>query len=306
MNNYDRAQSHAPGEKISRREFTSMLLGAGALVGFSKSASGPALASASHELLAADSPAIELRKFGNMGPKISGLSFSCSELSKSGWEPLGRALRAGVNYVDTSPAFEKSEDLVGENLLGAREKIMISTRWLTDGTESADTFLRAFENSRQKLRTHCINVVMLQNIVSITQLKCIGVREAFSSLKKDNKVKFMGLMTKSNQKEVLESALMLGGFEIALVAFNLSNFRELDAIIEKVGRQGMGVIVMDTVECSLREPALARRLLGKKKKSVAAATIAWALGYKWISSVLVPMKTIAEVDEYANAAIEEE
>jgi predicted aldo/keto reductase-like oxidoreductase len=292
---------------ISRREFnSSLLLGAGAFIGFSKAASEGVFASASPHVLASDFSSIEMRKFGNMGPRISGISFSGAELAKSGADPLERALHAGVNLVDTSPSFEKSEEIIGENLPAAREKIMISTKWSTNGSESAEMFLESFAKSRQRLRTSYIDIIVLQNVISLTQLQCIGAREAFSSLKKENKVKFMGLSTKSNQKEVLLSALQLGGFEVAIVAFNLDNFRELDSVLETVGRHGMGVIVMDTVEGSLREPALARRLFGRKKKSIAAATIEWALDTKWISSVLVPMKTIADVDEYTQAAAEKD
>lgn len=291
---------------LSRREFNgvclTMLTGAAC---FSMGLA-PGRVFGNNTLLASE-PEMPMRKFGNNGPKVSSLAYCSRDLDKTGWDPLERALQLGINYIETSPNYEKSEQILGENLLNTRERIILSTRWFTDGTASSDSLIASFEKSRKRLKTHYIDIIILENVTSIKQLTCVGSRQAFSELKKENRVKFIGFETHSNQLELLKEARKIGGFDMLMVSYNIYNFKELAPLVEAAGRRGIGVLATEVVEGSLKEPKLAKRIFGKRgDKSIASSSIRWALDDRWVSSVLVSPKSREELEEFVSAIEEED
>jgi len=293
------------GSLISRREFGGKCLAA--MAGAACLSAGLMPGSAfGGDLLSASEPEMPMRKFGNNGPKVSALSYCTKDLDKTGWDPLERAIQLGVNYIDTSPLYEKSEEIIGENLLNSRERVILSTRWSTDGTASSENLIASFEKSRKRLKTHYIDIIILDDVSKITQLSCVGSRQAFSELKKEKRVKYIGFETHTNQLELLKDARKLGGFDIVMVSYNVYNYKDMAPIIEATGRRGMGVLATEVVEGSEKEPNLAKRLFGKRSKSIPISSIRWALDDRWVSSVLVNPKSREELEEFVTATEEEE
>jgi len=290
---------------LSRREFNRACLTA--LTGAACVSMGlmPGRIFADNNLLASE-PEMPLRKFGNNGPKVSSLAYCTRDLDKTGWDPLERALQLGINYIETSPNYEKSEQILGENLLNSRERVMLSTRWFTDGTASSDSLIASFEKSRKRLRTHYIDIIILENVTSIQQLTCVGSRQAFSELKKEKRVRYIGFETHNNQLELLKEARKIGGFDMLMVSYNIYNFKDLAPLVEAAGRRGIGVLATEVVEGSLKEPKLARRIFGKRSKSISASSIRWALDDRWVSSVLVSPGSKEELEEFVSAIEEED
>ncbi|GEM_PF-1314560 len=306
QDHFSSGRDHSPSGKdlLSRREFNgSCLVMLAGMAGFSMGAStGPVFGS---NLLLASAPEMPKRKFGNTGLRISALSFGTGELDKSGWEPLGRALEMGVNFIDTSPSYERSEEILGENLLNSRERVTLSTKWITDGAASTENLIASFERSRKRLKTHYIDIIILENVTKVAQLNCVGSRQAFSELKKDKRVKFIGFETHTNQIELLKEARKIGGFDMIMVSYNIFNFKDLAPIIEATGRRGVGVLATEVVEGSIKEPNLAKRIFGRRGRSIAASSIGWALDDRWVSSVVVSPKSVEELEDFVKATDEE-
>jgi aryl-alcohol dehydrogenase-like predicted oxidoreductase len=296
-----------PGNRlISRREFGAGLLGALPLF-LGISGLSPFWGSEGIPFAHADEePEMSMRRFANLGFKISSLSYNAANLANTGWQPLGHALDRGFTFVDTSPAYEKSEEIIGDNFFGKREKVMFCSKWITDGTVSRDTLLDSFEKSRARLKTKYIDVMAIDNVTTTVQLTSVGVREAFSRLKQDNRVRYMGMVCRGNYLDILKETLRTGGIDIILLDYTLDNFRDVRPYIEALGRRGVGIIVTRTIESSLSNPSLAKRLFGRRKQTVVQSTVEWVLGDRWISSLLCAPLTVDEVEEYIRYAAEED
>lgn len=289
---------------LTRREFNrNLLLGMTGIAGIPMLLGRSAAARETSRKIAADSE-MELRRVGNQGLKMSGVSFCASDLSKTGWGPLGRAMQLGVNYIAASPQYDSSEEIIGKNLIGWRDRVTLSTTWSTDGTASADALVESFRKSSRLLKSDYIDIIITDDVTSREQLTCVGSREAFNRLKSEKRVGYRGFLNRSNQVQVLTDALALSGFDIVLLSYTINNYKELRAPLEKLRRRGLGIIAIDTLSASLENPSLARRLIGKREKSLTAATIKWILSENGIASVLIPIQTAQEAEECVQAVVE--
>jgi aryl-alcohol dehydrogenase-like predicted oxidoreductase len=247
---------------------------------------------------------MEGRRLGNVGIKLSGVSYSAAGLSATGWDPVSKALKLGVNYIDSSPTYGASEEILGKNLLGWRDRVYLSTRWFTDGTASADSLVESFEESMHRLKTNYIDIIISDNVINPAQLQCIGSLEAFNRLKREKRVGYRGFAIHCCMPELLKAVFMLGGYDVIMVDYNIFSYRDLRDIVESLSRRGVGIIATNVIEASNSNPSLAKRLVGKREKSIAKASIKWALGENGISTVLCPMKTPEEAEEYIQAVLE--
>ena len=71
---------------------------------------------------------------------------------------------------------------------------------------------------------------------------------AMQTLKKQGKIRHIGVSTHSNQAEVIEAALESGVYEVVLTAYNFKtkNREELERAMERAAAKGLGVVAMKT------------------------------------------------------------
>ncbi len=145
--------------------------------------------------------AMPTRILGKTGLEVSLLSFGGGSQflrnEDGDWEPmLERAIELGINWFDTSSAYQRSdgitsEERFGEILPGYRRKIIISTKFdLREPTGA----LAEFERSLERMKTDYVDILMIHSIEpsdDVSELER-GVYREMVRLKEEGAVRFIG------------------------------------------------------------------------------------------------------------------
>ena len=71
-----------------------------------------------------------------------------------------------------------------------------------------------------------------------------AIIDAFTELKKQGKVRFLGFSTHHNMAALLDSAINDGHFDIVMLAYNVINYGFLDHILKRAKKNNIGTIAM--------------------------------------------------------------
>lgn len=182
-------------------------------------------------------------------------------------ETIRHALDAGINYIDTAPAYHNSEDVIGRALEGVDAPVILSTklggRPKPFDAQSRDGLLRSVEQSLRLLRRDRIDILMVhepdrpgQYEWWIDSVDYEGpVWDVLTELKRDGVVSYIGLGGTTAYE--LPRILSAQSCDVVLTAFNYSLlWREAEIDLLPMAKSlGMGIIVGSP----LQQGALARR-----------------------------------------------
>jgi aryl-alcohol dehydrogenase-like predicted oxidoreductase len=159
------------------------------------------------------------------------------------------ALRLGVRYCDTAPAYASSQDYYGEAFRqsGARDKVFLASK--THERSKAGS-LRLLDDSLERLGTDRLDLWQLHDLRELSELDEIfgkgGAIEAVEEAKKQGRVRFAGI-TGHHDPTILVEAMRRYDFDTVLVAINPSDPARspfLTTTVAEARRRGMGVIGM--------------------------------------------------------------
>ena len=129
---------------------------------------------------------------GNTGLLISKMGFGGIPIQRTdeagAVKLMDTIIEAGINYIDTARAYTNSEALIGQALIGRRDRFVIATKSMarTRGEMAAD-----IEKSLSDLRTDYIDIYQVHN-PSLSQLDTVlspsGAMEALDDAKKSGKI----------------------------------------------------------------------------------------------------------------------
>ncbi len=202
------------------------------------------------------------RALGNTGIEVSPIGLGTVKLGRnrgmkypSGYELpsderarelLEAARDAGINVIDTAPAYGTSEERLGGLLDGQRDEWVIVTKAgeAFDGVRSTFDFspvgVRAsVERSLRRLRTERVDVVLLHsdgNDVAVIEES--GGLGALEELKEQGKVRAIGVSTKTPEGALLA----VERCDVVMVTLNPEHLGDLPAI-EAARARGVGVLV---------------------------------------------------------------
>src|ERR1043166_3235367 len=155
---------------------------------------------------------------GRTGLKVTRLGFGAMEFRGPrvwGGRPvtdqqvealLHSVLDSGVNFIDTSNDYGRSEEFLGKFLAKRRSEFHIATKCgclvkrkdeHTDETPhvwTKENLFRGLEESLQRLKTEVIDVMQLHN-PSVEECEGGKLVEALQEMKKQGKVRFIGIST---------------------------------------------------------------------------------------------------------------
>ncbi len=154
---------------------------------------------------------MKYRRFGRTNERVSAMGFGTWPLSGDRYGPIQdaeasnairEAIDAGVNLVDTAPAYGSghSEDVVGRAITGLRDKILLVTKCginrrpgqASPGRDSSrENILREVDISLQRLDTDHIDVYLIH-----WPDPSVSFEEAFGAMDecvKAGKVRFVGV-----------------------------------------------------------------------------------------------------------------
>jgi len=210
---------------------------------------------------------------------------------------IRRALELGINYFDTAPAYQQSQDYLGEGLQGSRHEIFLASK---THDRTRDGALRLLDDSLRRLRTDHLDLWQLHDLRDMEELDRIfskdGAIRAMEEAKAEGKIRFMGI-TGHTAPDVLLEAIRRHPFDTVLVSINAADRARLSFIEEflpAAATAGMGVIAMKVMARGL--------LLDDPVRLAPEEAIGYALSQPGVSTALIGCSTPAEVEQNVTAA----
>ena len=115
-----------------------------------------------------------------------------------------------------------------------------------DGSkEFKDFIFNSIEGSLQRTKTDYFDLAMCPHGANCPEeVNIPEVFEAFDELKKQGKVRYLGVSSHNDPAGVLNAAVNTGKYDVAMVAYNFLNDGFLDGAIRKAYNSNVGVIAM--------------------------------------------------------------
>lgn len=182
---------------------------------------------------------------GNTGLLISKMGFGGIPIQRTdeagAVKLMDTIIEAGINYIDTARAYTNSEALIGQALIGRRDRFVIATKSMA---RTREEMAADIEKSLSELRTDYIDIYQVHN-PSLSQLDTVlspgGAMEALDDAKKSGKIGHIGITAHS--VEVFEKALDLGLFETVMFPYNIVETQGTE-LISRCKHDGVGFIAM--------------------------------------------------------------
>lgn len=201
------------------------------------------------------------------------------------------ALRLGVRYCDTAPAYQQSQDYYGQAFRsagpGARDGVFLASK---THERTRDKALRLLDDSLRRLGTDRLDLWQMHDLRHHRELDVLGGRggalEAAREAQADGRVRFIGL-TGHHDPDVLVEALRRFPFDSVLVALNPADPRYrpfAPTVVAEARRQGIGVVGMKVLAAG---PLL--------REATAAELIRYTASIA--DTVIIGCSTVAEVRE---------
>jgi uncharacterized protein len=195
------------------------------------------------------------RTLGRTGLKVTIVSFGAMLTPEH--EVMRAAFDLGINYVDTARSYlgGRNEEIVGKAIKGIRDKIYIATKTKANSKRG---IVSDVETSLTKLGTDHIDVIQLHDLSRAESTFLPEAREALMELRKQGKVRFLGVTTHMNQTEVVNAIIDDKDkfFDTVLTWYNFNSPPELKGAIARAAQAGIGVIAMKTQSGGYKTGAL--------------------------------------------------
>ena len=204
---------------------------------------------------------IPARPLGDTGVEVTALGYGAMELRGPPGGPAiaddeaGRLLNAlldgGINLVDTSIDYGRSEELIGRYLAPRRDEFFLASKCgcmleVPPGAQppfphdySAANVRAGVEQSLRRLRTDRIDLVQVHMSPSREQMEEDDTIEAMLALRAEGKVRFLGM---SGILPNLAEHIAMGVFEVFQIPYSAVQ-REHEELIAAAAAGGAGVLV---------------------------------------------------------------
>ncbi|KAG9439901.1 hypothetical protein H6P81_020066 [Aristolochia fimbriata] len=283
---------------------------------------------------------LELRPLGNTGLNLSCVGFGASPLGnvfgqvseEDAIASVREAFRLGINFFDTSPYYggTLSETVLGKTLqaLGVRrDQFIVSTkcgRYVEGFDFSAERVTRSVEESLARLKLDYVDILQCHDIEfgSLDQIVNETI-PALQKLKEAGKIRFIGITgLPLNIFTYVLDRVPPGSVDAILSYCHYSlNDSALEDLLPYLESKGVGVISASPLAMGLLtengppewHPASAElkiacqsagQLCKEKGKNISKIALQYSLANKAISSVLVGMNSVKQVEENVAAALE--
>ena len=153
---------------------------------------------------------------------------------------LDNCISQGSNFVDTSPMYRRSEQVIGVAMEGKRNKFQLATKvWCT----GRDTALKQMARSFELLKTDYIEVMQIHNLVDWrTHLPLL------EEMKSEGKISVIGLTHYSPDALPEMAEIMRTGRIVSVqISYHVMERQVEDVILPLAEEMNIGIIVMRPV-----------------------------------------------------------
>lgn len=199
---------------------------------------------------------------GDTGLKVTRLGYGAMELRGTDhFPPLGpneagsllnAVLDSGINYIDTSPDYGYSEQIIGEQIAHRRGEFYLASKCgcpveepdIPHAQRKPHDFSRAniragVEQSLRRLRTDYLDVVQLHATPDRSELEENDSVAELLALKQEGKVRFIGT---SSTLPRLRGHIDMGVFEVFQIPYSLVE-RQHEDQIHRAAAGGAGIVI---------------------------------------------------------------
>ncbi|AUX42886.1 aldo/keto reductase [Sorangium cellulosum] len=243
------------------------------------------------------------RTLGRTGALVEAVSLGGEGILRTTGRPreavpvILEALRLGVRYCDTAPAYQQSQDYYGEAFRAAgpkaREQVFLASK---THARDRDGALRLLDDSLRRLGTDHLDLWQLHDLRERDELDAVfgkgGAIEAVEQARADGRVRHVGI-TGHHDPEILVEAMRRYPVDTVLCAINPADPARLPfltTVVQEARQRGVGVIGMKIMA--------AGRLL-QDRAATPAELIRYAASHA--DTVIIGCSSIAEVRENLGA-----
>lgn len=201
---------------------------------------------------------------GRTGLQVTKLGYGAMELRGPGGRRMGRAIDderagavlnavvdAGINWIDTSPDYGVSEELIGRHLAGRRDEFLLASKCAcqvsADGSpvgfgqhDFSRTNVRAgVEQSLRRMKTDHLDLVQFHASPSRETLEENDSVAELLDLQREGKVRFIGM---SGTLPNIEDQIEMGVFDVFQIPYSAVE-REHEDVITRASQAGAGTVI---------------------------------------------------------------
>jgi aryl-alcohol dehydrogenase-like predicted oxidoreductase len=196
------------------------------------------------------------RRLGKTGEDVTILGFGAMELRGGGRGPeiteeqaetiLNAVLDSGINFIDTSIDYGRSEELIGKYISNRRDEYFLASKCgcVVGGQQgehvhTAENIRKGVENSLRLLKTDHLDLVQFHRSLTKEEFEQDGALQEAMKLRDEGKVRFVGVSgTLPNLVEQIDMGVF-AAFQIPYSALQ----RDHEAVITKAAETGHGTII---------------------------------------------------------------
>jgi aryl-alcohol dehydrogenase-like predicted oxidoreductase len=205
---------------------------------------------------------IETRILGRTGAEVSILGYGAMELrgeprgpaitDEDAGELLNAVLDEGINLIDTSIDYGRSEELIGQYLSHRRDEYFLASKCgclLGDPPEGAtppfphdyrvDNIRAGLEQSLRKLKTDHLDLLQVHISPSRAQMGADETIETLLALQDADKIRFLGM---SGTLPNLPDHVAMGVFDVFQIPYSAVQ-REHEDLITEAAAAGAGTLI---------------------------------------------------------------
>lgn len=200
---------------------------------------------------------IPRRTLGRTGLEVTTLGFGAMELrgdqggpvidDAAAGELLNTVLDEGINFIDTSIDYGRSEELIGKFISHRRSEYVLASKcgcvpgagMGTDHVHTAENIRRGVENSLRLLNTDHLDLVQFHRSINREEFDAHGALAEALALRDEGKVRFVGV---SGVLPNLSEQIDMGVFDAFQIPYSALQ-RDHEDEITRASDAGAGIII---------------------------------------------------------------
>jgi hypothetical protein len=268
-----------------------------------------AIAASSIASRASAAGGLPTRRLGKINFQASMLGIGAQHLGDEGVTQsnvdrvIGEAIDNGVNYIDTAPPYNQSEERLGRVLKGKRDKIFLVSKVETNARGDATYQIN---DSLRKLQTDYLDCVHIHNISRDDRYPKLeqaladnGTLGALREAKKQGKIRHIGCTSHLRPARALP-AFETGEIELFMCVLNFVErhiYGYEEKVLPEARRRNIGVIAMKVLGGPMKGPGA--RLTSPEDYQT---TLRYVWGVPGLSVAIVGIRTPGELRQALAAA----
>lgn len=200
---------------------------------------------------------MELRTLGRTGLEVTTLGFGAMELRGQPTGPeisdidagklLNTVLDEGINFIDTSIDYGRSEELIGEFISHRRSEYVLASKcgcvpgaaMGTEHVHTAENIRKGVEHSLRTLKTDHLDLVQFHRSLSRSEFEAQGALDEVLALRDEGKVRFVGV---SAVLPTLDEQIAMNVFDAFQIPYSALQ-RDHEDVISRASEAGAGIII---------------------------------------------------------------